>query len=404
MSDNILRPLGEGKFNVSYEVKVGLPVDARLQVNQKNALLNANTWMTDGACTAYIGMQVFCLEDGNTYRLKKVPEWNDSSYSYTNPTEDDWEIIAVLDQDMNLTNYVTKTGLQEALADYVKASISDETLILSTTNGTNVATLSAGINIDELLAEKADNIPFVLPAVTGTTYGGIVEGTDIKGWSIKEILAQLFSIEEGVLAAGKISVLNLSDNWWDITVSNPNSTDVVATINQTLYPEDDSTSTFNSDKVTISANSSYTFTINLSTSEFYKKCVISVVLSAEGVSDSRPSVETVECPMLEEATIEVDTGGQTLQIINTNATSVTATCSLWYVNSGANANFGSKTIELAAADNESANLHIGQVETKYQQNDYDGVYTKTVLSAPGYRSSTTIYILGDVGDFIPSNS
>ena len=42
MNDNISRPLGDGVFNVSYEVKVGLPVDARLQVNTKNALLDGS--------------------------------------------------------------------------------------------------------------------------------------------------------------------------------------------------------------------------------------------------------------------------------------------------------------------------------------------------------------------------
>ena len=44
----------------------------------------------------------------------------------------------------------------------------------------------------ELLAsgsiQGADNIPFKLTSITGATCGGIAEGTDLKGWSIKQIL------------------------------------------------------------------------------------------------------------------------------------------------------------------------------------------------------------------------
>ena len=237
MSDNISRPLGDGVFNVSYEVKVGLPVDARLQVNTKNALLDANTWMIDGACTAYVGMQVFCLEDKNTYRLKKVPEWDDNSYSYTNPTEEDWEIIATQQWvkaqgygqssgGIDTSNLVTLDGSQTISgnktfsgevdfsdatvkglaidpADVDLAGYATEDWVKSQGYVTasyldNILTFSTSGSEASAVNYSNDEVLFTEDLYVTNPMGDFVSGDNVKGLSLQEIITKLLKLETNI--------------------------------------------------------------------------------------------------------------------------------------------------------------------------------------------------------------
>ena len=237
MSDNISRPLGDGVFNVSYEVKVGSPVDARLQVDTKDALLDVNTWMIEGACTAFKGMLVFCHETKETYRLKKVPEWDDLSFSYTNPTVDDWEIIATqewveaqgygqgsgsidtsnlvtLDGEQTISGNKTFTGevdfsgatvkgLAIDPADVDLAGYATEDWVKSQGYVTasyldNILTFSTSGNEASAVNYSSDEALFTEDLYVTNPVGNFVTGENVNGLSLKEIITRLLKLEANV--------------------------------------------------------------------------------------------------------------------------------------------------------------------------------------------------------------
>lgn len=194
------------------------------------------------------------------------PYGEDTSFSVLLPTEagtlatQQWVEAQGYGQnsgEIDLTNYVTQNDLQEALADYVKASISDETLILSTSNGTNVATFSAGINIDELLAEKADELIFKDGAITSIDIEGFSANTSLADVTLKEFLCKVFKILPYSQLAEPSINLNSSNS---IKISNSNSVEVSCILSKNSCSDGASAGSFwyegsQVPEVTIPANS-----------------------------------------------------------------------------------------------------------------------------------------------------